>query len=56
MNITLLQNKLKEGLSIIGRGISKSSSLPILKNVLFSVKDNFLNLTELLFLIPRLAK
>ncbi len=46
MNITILQNKLKEGLSVIGRGISKSSSLPILKNVLFSVKDNFLNLSS----------
>ncbi len=46
MNITLLQNKLKEGLNIIGRGSSKSSSLPILKNILFSAKDNFLNLSS----------
>jgi DNA polymerase III subunit beta len=45
MNINLLQNKLKEGLNIIGRGTSKSSSLPILKNILFSVKENFLNLS-----------
>jgi DNA polymerase III subunit beta len=45
MNINLLQNKLKEGLNVIGRGTSKSSSLPILKNILLDVKDNFLNLS-----------
>lgn len=45
MNISLLQNKLKEGLNIIGRGTSKSTSLPILKNILISVKENFLNLS-----------
>jgi DNA polymerase III subunit beta len=45
MNITLLQNKLKEGLNIIGRGSSKSTSLPVLKNILLSVDDNFLNLS-----------
>jgi len=45
MNISLLQNKLKEGLSIIGRGTSKSTYLPILKNILISVKENFLNLS-----------
>ncbi len=45
MNITLLQNKLKEGLNVIGRGTSKSTSLPILKNILFSVKDDFLNIS-----------
>lgn len=46
MNINLLQNKLKEGLNIIGRGTSKSSSLPVLKNILLQVKDNFLNLSS----------
>ncbi len=45
MNINILQNKLKEGLNIIGRGSSKSTSLPILKNILLKTYNNFLNLS-----------
>jgi len=45
MNISLLQNKLKEGLGIIGRAPSKSTTLPVLKNILFQTDENFLNLS-----------
>ncbi len=46
MNINLLQKKFKEGLNIIGRGTSKATSLPILKNILINTKDSFLNLSS----------
>ncbi len=46
MNINLLQSKLKEGLNIIGRGSSKSTSLPVLKNILLKTEKNFLNLSS----------
>jgi len=45
MKITILKDKLKEGLSIIEKISAKSISLPILSNVLFSTEKNFLNLT-----------
>ncbi len=45
MKISILQNKLKEGLNIIGRATSRSATLPILKNVLLRTEDNFLNLS-----------
>ncbi len=45
MKLTVLQNKLKEGLSIIGKATAKSSTLPILKNILIRTEDNFLNLS-----------
>jgi DNA polymerase III subunit beta len=43
MIIKLLQNKLKEGLNIIGRASSKSVSLPVLKNILIKTEDDFIN-------------
>lgn len=44
MKLTILQEKLKEGLNIIERVSSKSLTLPILNNVLLSTQKNFLNL------------
>ncbi len=41
-----MQNKLKEGLGIVGRTSLKSGSLPILKNILIKSEDNFLNLSS----------
>lgn len=45
MKITILKDKLKEGISIIEKISTKSISLPILNNVLFTTEKNFLNLT-----------
>ncbi len=45
MNINLLQKNLKEGLNIISRIPSKTSTLPILRNILLEVEDNFLNIS-----------
>jgi len=44
MKISILQEKLKEGLNIIERISSKSLTLPILNNILISGEKNFLNL------------
>jgi len=44
MKLTILQEKLKEGLGMIERISSKSLTLPILNNVLISSEKNFLNL------------
>jgi DNA polymerase III subunit beta len=45
MKFQILQEKLKEGLSIIERITSKSLTLPILNNVLIVVEKSFLNLS-----------
>ena len=45
MKITILKDKLKEGINIIEKISVKSISLPILNNVLISTEKNFLNLT-----------
>ena len=45
MQITILKDKLKEGISIVERISGRSLNLPILNNILFSVEKNFLNLT-----------
>jgi DNA polymerase-3 subunit beta len=45
MKITILKDKLKEGINIIEKISAKSISLPILNNVLISTEKNFLNLT-----------
>lgn len=45
MKLTILQEKLKEGLSVVERVSLKSLTLPILNNVLISGEKNFLNLT-----------
>ncbi len=42
MKITLLQEKLKEGLAVAERICSKSLTLPILNNILINVDKNFL--------------
>jgi len=44
MKLTILKDKLKEGINIIEKISAKSISLPILNNVLFSAEKNFLNL------------
>ncbi len=44
MNIKVLQSKLKEGLNIISRASLKSTTLPILKNILIKGENNFLSL------------
>jgi len=45
MKIQILQKKLKEGLNIVEKISSKSLTLPILNNILFSTEKNFLKLT-----------
>src|SRR4030042_7022139 len=45
MKITILKDKLKEGVSIVEKISAKSTNLPILNNILISVEKNFLNLT-----------
>ena len=44
MKITILKDKLKEGINIIEKISAKSINLPILNNVLILVEKNFLNL------------
>ncbi len=44
MKLTILQEKLKEGLRVVGRASLKSLSLPILNNVLLQTEKNFLSL------------
>lgn len=44
MKLTILQEKLKEGLTIVERVTGKSLSLPILNNILVKAQKNFLNL------------
>jgi DNA polymerase III subunit beta len=46
MKITILKDKLKEGLNIVERISAKSINLPVLNNILFSVEKNFLNLSS----------
>jgi DNA polymerase-3 subunit beta len=46
MKLSILQEKLKEGLTIIERISSKSLTLPILNNVLISAEKNFLRLSS----------
>lgn len=46
MKITILKDKLKEGLSMVEKTSIKSTTLPILNNILFSVEKSFLNLTS----------
>lgn len=45
MKLTILQEKLKKGLSIVERIPLKSVSLPILNNILLTAEKNFLSLT-----------
>jgi DNA polymerase-3 subunit beta len=44
MKVTLLKEKLNEGLKVVERIIGKSLTLPILNNILISTEKNFLNL------------
>ena len=45
MKLIILQEKLKEGLAVVGKVSAKSLTLPILKNVLIKSEKNFLSLT-----------
>ena len=45
MKLIILQNKLKQGLSVIERASSKSFILPILRNLLLNAEKNFLELS-----------
>jgi len=45
MKITILKNKLKEGVSIVERVAQKSLSLPILNNILLKGEKNLISLT-----------
>ncbi|MDO8663662.1 MAG: DNA polymerase III subunit beta [Candidatus Wildermuthbacteria bacterium] len=45
MKLTILQEKLKEGLNVVERIVSKSLTLPILNNVLIRASKNFLTLS-----------
>jgi len=45
MKLTILQEKLKEGLNLVGRICSKSTTLPILNNILFKTEKSFLILS-----------
>jgi len=45
MKISILKENLLAGLSIVSRSTSKSVTLPILNNILFSVEKNFLKLS-----------
>jgi len=45
MKITILKDKLKEGINIIERIPAKSTTLPILNNILIKTEKNFLNLS-----------
>jgi len=45
MKLSILQEKLKQGLNIVERISSKSLTLPILNNILISTEKNFLNLS-----------
>ncbi|MBU0546883.1 DNA polymerase III subunit beta, partial [Patescibacteria group bacterium] len=43
--LTILQEKLKEGLKVVTRASFKSLSLPILNNILLQTEKNFINLS-----------
>ncbi len=45
MKITILKDKLKEGVNIVEKIATKSTSLPVLNNILISAEKNFLNLS-----------
>lgn len=45
MKLLILQEKLKEGLRVVGRAATKSISLPILNNIFLGTEKNFLNLS-----------
>ena len=45
MKLIILQEKLKKGLDIVERIVTKLSTLPILNNILLTTEKNFLNLT-----------
>ncbi|MBL7142401.1 MAG: DNA polymerase III subunit beta [Candidatus Pacebacteria bacterium] len=45
MKITILKDKLKEGIGVVEKISAKSTTLPILNNILISAEKNFLNLS-----------
>jgi len=46
MKVTILQEKLKEGLAIVEKASGKSLTLPILNNILVTTEKNFLHLSS----------
>ena len=46
MKITILKEKLKQGINIVEKISTKSLNLPILNNILIKAEKNFLNLTS----------
>ncbi len=46
MKIKINQNNFKKGINLVERISSRSTSLPILKNILIKVKKNFINLSS----------
>ncbi len=45
MNINIIQSKIKNGLTLTGRAISKGNTLPVLKNISLKTDKNYLCLT-----------
>ncbi len=45
MKLKIVKNKLEDGLNTVKRITTKSSTLPILNNILIKTEDNFLNLS-----------
>ena len=45
MKVTILKEKLKNGINIVERIADRATSLPILNNILINTEKNFLNLT-----------
>ncbi|MCH8049030.1 hypothetical protein IIC44_02960, partial [Patescibacteria group bacterium] len=45
MKVVVLKSQIKEGLEIIGHATTKSPALPILSNVLLSVKKDWVRLS-----------
>ena len=46
MKITILKEKLKEGINVVEKISPKTLTLPILQNTLFEVEKNFLKLSS----------
>src|SRR6056297_1515051 len=45
MKLKIIKNKLEDGLNTVKRVTTKSSTLPILNNILVKTEDSFLNLS-----------
>lgn len=45
MRLSILQENLSKGLSVVGRAVSSRSTLPVLSNILFSTDEERLKLS-----------